>query len=178
MAGTDDWSPMSETLDRQPGTELSTLPGALVLRRTRSLLYCALGTGLVYGFLSTASRSFCPGGITDDGGFIDNDGRPTEVAQYCVDVTMRPSSIVYVAIAVIVLVAITRVLKSSASEAAALRTLDRAAILLVAVTAVWLVITHVSFWMIPVDRWNGGEYFPLPFTFGTVDVDIAPLQQG
>ena len=169
---------MSETLDRQPGAELSTLPGASILRRTRSLLYCALGTGLVYGMLSVASKGGCSGRVTGDGGFIDAEGRPTEAAQYCVDVTMRPSSIVYVAIAVIVLVAITRVLKSSASEAAALRTLDRAAILLVAVTAVWLVFTHVSFWMIPLDQWDGGAYFPLPFTFGTVDVEISPIQPG
>ena len=166
---------MSETLDRQPGAELSTLPGASILRRTRSLLFCALGTGLVYSVLSVASKGGCSGGVTGDGGFVDADGQPTEVAQYCVDVTMRPSSIVFVAIAVIVLVAITRVLRTADSEAAALRMLDRAAILLVVVTAIWLVVAHISFWMIPLDQWNGGEYFPLPFTFGTVDVDVSPI---
>lgn len=169
---------MSETLDRQPGAELSTLPGAAILRRTRSLLYCALGTGFVYSVLSVASKGGCSGGVTGDGGFIDADGRPTEVAPYCVDVTMRPSTIVYLAIAIIVLVAITRVLRRADSEAAAFRMLDRAAILLVAVTAIWLVITHVSFWMIPIDQWDGGSYFPLPFTFGAVDVEISPIRLG
>ncbi|KRC59203.1 hypothetical protein ASE14_15650 [Agromyces sp. Root81] len=169
---------MPETLDRPPGAALSTLPGASILRRTRSLLVCALGTGFVYSMLSVASKGGCPGGATGDGGFLDADGQATDVAPNCITVTLQPSTIVYLAIAVIVLVAISRVLRTAASEAAALRTLDRAAIMLVAVTATWLVITQVSFWLIPLDQWDGGEFFPIPFTFGTIDVDISPMQQG
>ena len=169
---------MPETLDRPHSAAQSVLPGAAILRRTRSLLFCALGTGLAYSVLGNASKGGCPGGATGDGGFIDAGGQSTAVAPNCINVTLQPSGIVFLAIAVIVLVAITRVLKSSATEAAALRTLDRAAILIVAVTATWLVITHVSFWMIPLDQWDGGGYFPIPFTFGTVDIDISPMQQG
>jgi hypothetical protein len=167
---------MPETLDRQPGTELSTLPGASILRRTRSLLYSALGAAFAYSVLSVASKGGCPGGISADGGFLDAEGRPTETAQNCINVTLQPSAIVYVAIAVIVLVAITRVLRRADSAATAFRMLDRAAILLIAVTAIWLVITQVSFWMIPLDQWDGGEFFPIPFTFGNVEVDITPMQ--
>lgn len=169
---------MPETLDRQPGTELSTLPGAAILRRTRSLLFCALGAAFAYSVLSFASKGGCPGGVTGDGGFVDADGRATEIAPNCVNVTLQPSAIVFYAIALIVLVAITRVLRKADSEAAALRTLDRAAILLVAITAVWLVITHVSFVMIPLEQWDGGEFFPIPFTFGDVEIEITPMQRG
>ncbi|MFB6610334.1 hypothetical protein ACFCVO_08445 [Agromyces sp. NPDC056379] len=169
---------MPETLDRPHSAAQSVLPGAAILRRTRSLLFCALGTGLAYSVLGNASKGGCPGGVTGGGGFIDAGGQPTDVAPNCINVTLQPSGIVFLAIAVIVLVAITRVLKSSATEAAALRTLDRAALVIVAVTATWLVITHVSFWMIPLDQWDGGGYFPIPFTFGAVDIDISPMQQG
>ena len=169
---------MSETLDRQPSSALSTLPGASILRRTRCILFSALGAAFAYSVLSVASKGGCPGGITSDGGFVDAEGRATEIAPMCVNVTLQPSAIVFSAIALIVLVAITRVLRKAESEAAALRMLDRAAVLLVAVTAVWLVITQVSFWMIPLEQWDGGQFFPIPFTFGNVEVDISPMQQG
>jgi hypothetical protein len=167
---------MPETLDRQPGTALSTLPGLAILRRTRGLLFSALGAAFAYSVFSVASKGGCLGGVAGDGGLVDADGRPTETALNCINMTLQPSTIVYYAIALIVLVAITRVLHKADSEAAALRTLDRAAILLVAVTAIWLVITQVSFAMIPLDQWDGGEFFSIPFTFGNVEVDITPMQ--
>lgn len=167
---------MPETLARPPAEALSTLPGAPIIRRIRGLLYSAGATALVYSILSTASKGGCPGGVTGDGGFIDANGAPTDAQQLCVTLTLRPSPIVYTAIGVIVLIALTLVLRRAESVTAALRLLDRAAILIIAVTLVWTVLTMVSFFAIPIDAWNGVDPFTIPFTFGNVDVDVTPLR--
>ncbi|MRG60237.1 hypothetical protein GE115_10210 [Agromyces sp. CFH 90414] len=167
---------MPDTLARPPAASLSTLPGAALIRRIRTMLLWAIGTAFVYQGISTASKGGCPGGVTGDGGFIDANGDPTEAASMCVNLTLRPSSIVYVAIAFIVILAITRVLRASDSQSAALKTLDRAIIVIVAVTVAWTALTMLSFFAIPIDSWNGVEPFELPFTVGHVEVDVSPMQ--
>lgn len=169
---------MRDTLHHSPDARLSTLPGATIIRRIRRLLLWGLGTALVYTGLSAASKGLCRGGATGDGGYLDADGRATTAVPRCVDLVLRPSPVVYVAIAAIALIAITLVLRRSADEASALRTLDRAVILIVAVTAAWLALTLVSFMSIPLDAWDGGEQFWIPFTFGNVDIDVSPMQSG
>lgn len=167
---------MPETLDRLPSASLSTLPGAAIIRRIRGMLLWSMGTAIVYSTLSTASRGRCPGGVTGDGGYIDSNGNPTDVAPVCVDLTLRPSPIVFIAIAAIVLIAITLVLRRADSELAALRVIDRAVILMVAVTIAWSALTMVSFFAIPVETWDGVDPFTIPFTFGNIDIDVSPMR--
>ncbi|MFK4730482.1 hypothetical protein ROT00_12400 [Agromyces mediolanus] len=167
---------MRDTLHHSPDARLSTLPGATIIRRIRRLLLWGLGTALVYAGLSAASKGLCRGGVSGDGGFVDGDGQTSSAVPLCVNLVLRPSPIVYVAIAAIVLIALTLVLRRAVDEASALRTLDRAVILIVAVTAAWLALTLVSFMSIPLDSWDGGEQFWIPFTFGNVDIDVSPMQ--
>ncbi|ANJ26086.1 hypothetical protein [Agromyces aureus] len=170
---------MPETLERPPADAVSTLPGAPVIRRIRRLLYAAGATAILYGVLGTAGKGGCPGGVSGDGGFVDANGAATDVVPMCVNLTLRPSPIVYAVIVVIVLIAISRVLRSADSEVAAFRTLDRAAIVIVAVTLAWAALALVSFLSIDVSAWDGVRPFPYPdFTFGSIDIDVTPMQTG
>lgn len=167
---------MPEHVDAHPSTALSTLPGAEILLRTRGLLLSALGAALVYAFVTNASKGHCPGGSTGGGGFLDADGLPTDVPPSCIALTLQPSVLVYVAIGVLVLSAISRVLSVADSEAAAIRILDRARVVIIAVVAASVLISHVWFWLIPIDDWTGTGAFLSPFPFGSVSQDISPIQ--
>ena len=46
------------------------------------------------------------------------------------------------------------------------------------IVGAWLAITQVSFWMMPIDNWDGSGAFLVPVTFGNIDIDISPLPQG
>ncbi|GAA1823716.1 hypothetical protein [Agromyces salentinus] len=166
---------MSETLDRAPGTELATLPGAAVIRRIRRLLIWAGVTALVYGTVVTASKGGCPGGVTSDGGYLDGNGEPTSVVPQCVTMTLKPTGLVFVFIGLMVIWSITRVLRTS-EQAAAIRILDRAAVVIVAVTVAWAVISMVSFLSVPLQQWDGTEPFTPGFIFGNVEIVRTPLQ--
>ena len=166
---------MPDILGSAPAASLSTLPGATIIRRIRRLLFWAAGTALVYSALATASKGGCPGGVTGDGGYLDANGDPTAVAPMCVNLTLRPSSLIIIMIGAAVLVAISLVLRRAHSEAAAIRILDRTAIVIVVVTVGWTVLTMVSFLSIPLDGWDGTGPFFIPFSFGNIDVDISPM---
>ncbi|MCD2443094.1 hypothetical protein LQ757_12495 [Agromyces sp. SYSU K20354] len=168
---------MPETLANRPSANLATLPGAAVLLRVRRLLVLALIMSLVYGFFTHVSKSYCPGGFSGDGGFVDADGRPTDVAPSCISLTLGPSWLVYAAIGVAVFMAITRVLKRAATEADALRILDRAAAFIGILAVASIVISHVWFALIPIDE-SGTGAFLFPFPFGAVTVDISPMTNG
>lgn len=166
---------MPQSLDETPSTTLATLPGAAILLQTRRLLLTALGAAIVYGFVTYSSKSSCAGGFTGDGGFLDADGRPTDVAPSCVNLTMQPSVLMYVAIGILVPSAISRVLRNADTEAAAIRMLERAEVVIIAVVAASVVISHVWFWTIPIDSGTG---FLFPFPFGSVSLDISPIENG
>ncbi|BDZ65410.1 hypothetical protein [Agromyces mangrovi Wang et al. 2018] len=159
---------MPDTLDRAPGAALSTLPGAAVLRRTRRLLITGLVTALAYSVLSSASKGYC----ADPAGPADNGGQATDAAVNCVTLSLQPSGIAYLAIAVIVLFAIGRVLRRATDEASAIRILDHAALVMIGVVAAWLIVTHVSFWTIPFEFDGGVPTLP-GFTFGNIRVDLS-----
>lgn len=165
---------MTDTDFKAADAPPASLPGAAVIRRIRALLLWAFGTALVYGALASASRGRCSGGY-GDGGAVDAAGQPTSAVPMCVSLTLRPSSIVSLAIGAVVIVAISLVLRRATGEAQALRLLDRAAIALVVLTLAWAALTFVSFFSIPLDAWDGSEPFSLPFTFGDVRVELTPM---
>ncbi|MGI9822870.1 hypothetical protein [Agromyces sp. Marseille-Q5079] len=167
---------MPETLDHAPSAALATLPGAAVIRRIRRLVTWAIGTAIVYGTVSVASKGGCPGGIAADGGYLDANGRATDVVPQCVSMTMRPSGVVFLIIGVIVIWALTRVLRRASGTADAIRILDRATIAVVVIAAAWTVLAFVSFLSAPIDQWDGSEPFSSGFIFGSVEIVRTPMQ--
>ncbi|WP_157373042.1 hypothetical protein [Agromyces sp. Root81] len=168
---------MPETIEHPPSASLSTLPGAALLLRVRRLLVLGFAASLFYGFFTHAGKSYCAGGFTGDGGFLDAEGKSTDVAPRCITLTLEPSWFVYAAIVLAVLIAISRVLKRAASESDALRILDRAAVFIGIIAPASIVISLVWFSLIPIDEWGTGTFL-YPFPFGAVTTDIAPMTNG
>lgn len=134
-----------------------------------------LVAALVYPTLMVASRSYCPGRIDGSGGFIDAAGQPTDEAPVCIDLMLRPSPLVYIAIAAIVLLALGKVMKAG-DERGALKDLNRAAIGVGALVAVAIVVSHVWFFLIPMEGFTSGSWTVVsPFPFGNIDVTTTPM---
>lgn len=156
-------------------TAVAGLPGVLVIARIRRLLILAVIAALVYPTLMVASRTTCPGGIDGSGGFIDGAGRPVDEAPLCIQLTLGPSPLVYAGIAAIVLIALGRVMKAS-DEHGALKVLNRAAIGVGALVAVAIVISHVWFFLIPMEGFTSDSWTVVsPFPFGNIDVTTTPM---
>lgn len=154
---------------------VSLLPGAAVVARIRRLVVAALIAGVGYATFAAASRAYCPGGFSADGGFVDAAGDPTDVAPQCISVTLRPSPLVLIAIAVIVVWALHAVLRRAADEASALRILDRATLIVAIVAVASLVISQVWFALIPITEWFDTGVLVFPFPFGLVDMVVGPM---
>ncbi|GGM37278.1 hypothetical protein [Microbacterium saperdae] len=161
----------------QTPPQTSALAGAPVIARIRRVLILAVVAALVYPMFMVASSGYCPGGVDGNGGFIDASGQPVDEALPCVQLTLGPSPLVYVGIALIVLLALGRVLRAS-DEPTALRTLDRAAIGVGALVVVAVIVSVVWFSLIPLDQFSSGSISVFsPFPFGVIDVDVTPMTE-
>lgn len=151
------------------------LPGAVVVTGIRRTLIWTLIIGVLYPAFMSGSRGYCPGAVDANGGFFDASGRPVDEAPMCAQLTLGPSPLVYVGIALIVLLALGRVIKAS-DERAALRTLERAiqgAGLLVLVA---IVVSNVWFLMTPLEGFSSGSWSVFsPFPFGNINVEVTPM---
>ncbi|KKX99782.1 hypothetical protein [Microbacterium sp. Ag1] len=166
---------MSLTQSSSNTNAVAGLPGVQVIARIRRLLILAVIAALVYPTLMVPSRVTCPGGIDGNGGFFDGSGRPVDEAPLCIQLTLGPSPLVYVGIAAIVLITLGRVMKAS-DERAALRALNRAAIGIAALVAVAIVVSHVWFFLIPMEGFTSGSWTVFsPFPFGNIDVTTTPM---
>ena len=88
----------------------------------------------------------------------------------CIDMVLKPSPLVFLGIALIVLLALGRVLKAT-GDASAIRTLDRAAAGLMILVVGALVYSQIWFAMIPLNDFMSGTFAILaPFPFGFIDV--------
>lgn len=159
-----------------PATVAATgLPGVAIIAEIRRVLITAMVAIFVYSTLMVASRSYCPGGVDGSGDFIDSAGQPTDQAPVCIDLMLRPSPLVYIGIAAIVLITLGRVMKAS-DERAALRALNRAAIGIAALVAVAIIVSLVWFFLIPMEGFTSGSWTVIsPFPFGSIDVTTTPL---
>lgn len=146
------------------------LPAAPLLRRARTLLLWALGSAIIYSTLS-GSKGSCPGGFSADG-YVDAAGDPTTVAPQCYQATLHPSPIVYLAIALTVIVALSRAARAVELDRA-LRTLNRAAIVVVAIAVVSMAVATVWIFASPAPT-DGTVFFPFPFGSGTMT--ITPME--
>ncbi|WP_168441049.1 hypothetical protein [Microbacterium sp. K27] len=162
-----------------PATAAATgLPGIAIIAEIRRVLVTALLAVFVYSSVMVASRSYCPGGFDGSGGFIDSEGQPTDQAPVCIDLALRPSPLIYIGIAAIVLITLGRVMKAS-DEASALKALNRAAIGVAALVGLAIVVSHVWFFQIPMEGFTSGSWTVFsPFPFGSIDVTTAPLSAG
>lgn len=151
------------------------LPGVAIIAEIRRVLITALVAVFVYSTVMVASRSYCPGGVDGSGGFIDSAGQPTDEAPVCMDLTLRPSPLVYIGIAAIVLITLGRVMKAS-DERSALKTLNRASIGVAALVVLAIVVSLVWFFLIPMEEFTSGSWTVFsPFPFGAIDVTTTPL---
>ncbi|MFD4958671.1 hypothetical protein [Microbacterium sp. NPDC058389] len=156
-------------------TEAGSLPGRAVIARIRRVLVVALVAGFAYTAVTVASAGGCAGGSDGSGGFVDSAGRSTDLPPTCVQLTLRPTPLVVIAIGLIVLFAIGRVLKA-VDERAALRTLDRAVAGIGVLAAVAIIVSHVWFQLVPLDDLMSGSWTVFsPFPFGTIDVSTEPM---
>ena len=93
--------------------------------------------------------------------------------------TLEPSPVVIIAVVLAFIVALTLVIRRAQTIPAALRVLDWAAIVILAITAVSLVVSLVWFAVLeaPIRDWSpdGDWSLIFPFPFGAVDVSITPM---
>ena len=150
------------------------LPGAEIVDRIRRLIIVALVAGVSYSVLTAAGKGYCVGGADGAGGFTDAAGNPVDTVPSCVTLTLRPSPMVYFAVAAIILWALTRVLRKANGVASALRVLDRAAVAIGVLVAVSILVSQVWFALIPITEWDGTGTFFYPFPFGAVDMGTTP----
>ena len=154
------------------------LPGLTVLRGLRRLMILMLVLSLVYSILATSTMATCPGGIDPDGGFVDADGNPTDVMPTCIALTMGPNPYVFVIFALVLIGAMSSVLKNSTTETDALRYVLSAAAVVITITVVCLVAGHIWFWNIPLMDWRAGDPpFVVPFPFTSVTTITTPMTQ-
>jgi hypothetical protein len=158
-----------------PKTAFAVLPGATVIGRIRRVLIVALVAGLMFPLFTHGSKGRCPGGVSSDGGFVDATGQPTTEAPRCVTLELGPNPLVFVGIALIVLLALGRIMRA-ADEPAALRTLDRAAILVVVLVLVAAVISQVWFRLVSLETFDSDSWSVFsPFPFAIIDVEITRM---
>lgn len=160
--------------DVAPAT--SPLPGAPTIARIRRLVISAAIATLVYSIFTRATRSLCQGGFDAGGSFIDAAGQPTETAPVCVNLVLSPSGVIYFAIVIIVISALTRALRASDHNAAA-KPIDRAAAIIGIVVAVSIVASQIWFALIPLSEYGNG-FLIFPFPFGAVELTVTPMTTG
>ena len=166
---------MSITQTSLTASGVASFPGAAVVGRIRGVLIASLIAALVYPAFMGASAGYCAGGVDGEGGFVDAAGRPVNTAPACVELTLKPSPLVYVCIALIVLFAISRVLKAP-NEAVAMRILDRSVTGVCVLVGVAIVVSQVWFHLIPIaDFMAGTASVVSPFPFGLIDVTNTPM---
>lgn len=166
---------MSQTTQSNLAQESGTFPGASVVARIRRLTVLAVVAAVIYGVFMSASKGYCPGGVTGDGAFTDAAGNVVDVAPICINLTLRPSFLIYLAIAAIVIGALTVVLRRANDQVTAMRYLDRGAALIAIFVVVSVIISQVWFAMIPITAWDGSGAFFYPFPFGSVDLETHPM---
>ncbi|WP_157962581.1 hypothetical protein [Homoserinimonas sp. OAct 916] len=155
--------------------EAGRVPAQPVVTRIRRLVVVAALAAFVYGVANVAGKGYCPGGVNTDGTMTDAAGNATDVAPSCVALTLQPSAFIYIGIFAIVIGALTLVTRRAANVPAALRYLDRGAAAVVILAVASVIISQIWFGLIPISDWDGGGTFLYPFPFGSVDLEITPM---
>jgi hypothetical protein len=149
--------------------------GVQVIRDIRTFLLRVIGLGIVYGTFVGGSRGGCAGGIDGSGGFLDATGRATDVAPLCWSAQMRPGPLVFLALGIVVVWALTRVTRRAANTEQARRILFRASLIALGIVLVAFAVAYAWFFLGPLGSWEGEGALWLPFGFASVDVDVQPM---
>ncbi|WP_022878701.1 hypothetical protein [Microbacterium sp. B19] len=163
---------MTITQNETDGNAL--LPGAEIVVGIRSLLVWAIVAATMLALFLKGSMGSCSGGVTGSGGFLDADGRATDVAPMCGSVVMSASPLVYVAIALVVLSSLTRILGRADTVDRALRIINNARMVIVVLTLVTFVVGYWAITTLRVEDWNNYSIF-IPFPFTTFDITTHPM---
>ncbi|WP_349897859.1 hypothetical protein [Parafrigoribacterium soli] len=168
---------MSQTQSPVMGPGLASVSYVPIVAQIRRLLVVALVSGVLYAVILHASKAYCAGGIDADGGFTDAAGNAVAAAPMCVTLTLAPSPIVYLAIAFIVLLAVSKVINKAPDLEAARHTLGRATVVIGILVLVSVVVAQLWFAFIPITEWSetGSYAFFYPFPFGSVDMTTTPM---
>lgn len=162
------------TITQNETHENTLLPGAEIVVGIRSLLiWAVVAATLLAGFLRGSSGS-CSGGVTGSGGFLDAEGRPTDAPPMCGSITMSANPLVYVGIALIVVLSLTRILRRADTVERALRILNNARMGIVVLTLVTFVVGYVAFATVRVDDWSSYSLL-YPFPFATFDISTRTM---
>lgn len=155
----------------------AVMPGGRVLDEVRRLVVTALVAGVGYSFFTSAGQGRCVGGVDADGGFVDRYGQQTDAVPACIDLTLRPSPVVFLVLAAIVAWVVTRVVRRATDEDAALRIIGRAGPAVIVAAIVSVVLSQVVFSAIPLEGWDGTGTPVVPGWL-SVDVVISPMSTG
>src|SRR5690554_2253930 len=132
-----------------------------------------LMTSVVYTFVSAGSMGGCLGGISADGGFIDNAGNPTSAAPTCVMIQLSPQPYVYLLL--IVLAALTMaVIRQRQQQSLPTKAIMTAGV--VAVITVGLLFSVYHFLFVQealLGDWRSGHDVVLPF-LSNATIDRTP----
>lgn len=150
------------------------LPGAAIVVGIRSLLIWAVVAAVLLSSFVRGSMSGCSGGLDGSGGFIDSAGDPTHTVPRCGSVTMSASPLVYTAIALIVLLSLTRILRRADTVDAALRIVNNARMGIVVLTLVTFVVGYVAIMTVQVDDWSNYSLLS-PFPFVSYEISTRPM---
>ncbi|WP_085369032.1 hypothetical protein [Leifsonia sp. NCR5] len=143
--------------------ELSRLPAGPILVRLRRVLITTGIAAVVYTMLCTGSVGACSDSGASDG----------VVQTTCRNIALRPSWLVYAAFAVILFVVIGRIARNSATVTDALRLLDRAAGLIIAIALVSGAIALTWMMLFPIDTLADGGTIVFPFPFGSPELTVT-----
>ena len=128
-----------------------------VVRGIRHPLVTAVLASLICSWVIVASKGGCS-------------------AVTCYDLQLRVSPVLFIGFAVIVFVALGRIVNRSLDAFAAARVLDRAGLIVKIVALVAIVVAHVWFWAIPTDDFGRNGVFTIsPFLFGVIELTTSPV---
>jgi len=132
--------------------------GVSVVRSIRSLLVTAVLASLICSWLIVASK----GGCASETGV-------------CYDLQLRVSPVLFIGFAVVVFVALGRIINRDLDPFEAARVLERAGLVVKIVALVAIVVAQVWFWAIPTDDFGrNGVLIVSPFLFGVIDLSTSP----
>jgi len=162
------------TLTQNDTRDDTLLPGAAVVVGIRSLLIWAIVAATMLAVFLRGSMGSCSGGVSGNGGFLDADGQPSDIAPMCGSITMSASPLVYIAIALIVVMSLTRILGRADTVDQALRIVNNARMVIVVLTLVTFVVGYWAIMTLRVDDWNNYSIL-IPFPFTTFDISTHPM---
>jgi hypothetical protein len=142
-----------------------------VSTRIRRVVIAAIISVVLYGMFTTASSGRCAGPSTQ----VPDGNGGVLVVQECLRLQLHPSPLMFVAFAVIVLVAVRRASVDGIDRADALRTLDRAATVIALLATAAVVISLAWFAVLATISWTPGQPYTsvFPFPLATLEVEIT-----